>query len=151
MIRHFSGFSPISEHGEAISGGKFDDSFESRVAGQSVRNEAFRGDSNNNNSNHLANGDFLKKSDDFNSIPDYGARNRRSDRVYVTQLYKLCYEIFIFLDVVLSSRRSTSLIEPVKEEEEDAILEEIDTLAMKRDSSPAPHSLRRVGELPWLS
>ncbi|XP_059079877.1 uncharacterized protein LOC131878014 isoform X2 [Tigriopus californicus] len=124
-------FSTISEHGEVTSGGKFNDSFESRVAGQFAQNEGFRGDSNNNNNNnnhHVANGDILKKSDDFNAIPEYGARNRRSDRV-----------------------RSTSLIEPVKEEEEDAILEEIDTLALKRDSSPAPHAFRRVRELPWLS
>ncbi|TRY73224.1 hypothetical protein TCAL_15770, partial [Tigriopus californicus] len=116
-------FSTISEHGEVTSGGKFNDSFESRVAGQFAQNEGFRGDSNNNNNNnnhHVANGDILKKSDDFNAIPEYGARNRRSDRV-----------------------RSTSLIEPVKEEEEDAILEEIDTLALKRDSSPAPHAFRR--------
>jgi hypothetical protein len=34
------------------------------------------------------------------------------------------------------------LIEPVKEEDESLLLDEIDELAKKRDSSPAPPSFR---------
>ena len=46
----------------------------------------------------------------------------------------------------LSSRSTASLIEPVQEEDESSLMEAIDELAIKRDSSPAPDSLRETIE-----
>lgn len=52
------------------------------------------------------------------------------------------------------SSRSRSLIEPVQEEDESSLLDEIDELARKRDSSPAPPSMRdpvKIVRQMWVS
>ena len=46
--------------------------------------------------------------------------------------------------ILINCRRSLSLIEPVKEEDENVLMDEIDQLAKQRNSSLAPIQFRQT-------